>query len=104
MPRLPPLRFGLRGDWRRGPWFGGLEVVRAMGVHDTAVLETRTDGYTLVNVDAGFRWRLGETSAATLFARGTNLADQTARRHTSFVKDLAPLPGIGALIGARVSF
>ena len=37
-------------------------------------------------------------------ARGTNLANEDARRHTSFVKDLAPLPGISGLLGIRASY
>ncbi len=39
-----------------------------------------------------------------LFARGENLADQTARSHTSFVKDLAPMVGTSAVLGARVNY
>lgn len=104
IPRLPPLRFGARMDWERGPVFAGFAVTRVTAVDDPAALETRTGGYTMVNLDAGYRWRLAGETEATVFARGTNLADQTARRHVSFVKDLAPLPGIGGLIGMRVRF
>ncbi len=39
-----------------------------------------------------------------VFARGTNLANVTARENTSFLKLFAPLPGRGASAGVRMSF
>ena len=78
-------------------------MTRVTDVSDPAPLETATDGYVMIDADVGYRVEL---AAATLdlFARATNLADQTARRHTSFVKDRAPLPGIGGVLGARLEF
>lgn len=38
------------------------------------------------------------------FVRGANLADQEARSHNSFLKDIAPLPGRDVTIGVRVAF
>ncbi|MEX2482214.1 MAG: TonB-dependent receptor [Gammaproteobacteria bacterium] len=104
VPRLPPLRFGMRLSWERGPLYAGFDVIRVTAADDLAALETSTDGYTMINLDAGYRWSLGGQSEATLFARGINLTDETARRHVSFVKDLAPLQGAGALVGVRLRF
>ncbi|MEQ8662764.1 MAG: TonB-dependent receptor, partial [Gammaproteobacteria bacterium] len=104
VPRVPPLRFGLGAQWARGALALGCEVVRVTDVDDPARLETRTDGYTMVNLDARWTRRAGSLGELELFARATNLADQTARRHASFVKDLAPLPGVGAVLGARLRF
>jgi len=39
-----------------------------------------------------------------LFIRGANLLNEEARRHTSFLKDRAPLPGRSGLVGVRVNF
>ena len=64
-------------------------------LHDAALL---TEGSPVKNPEK-FARRMSD-----LFARATNLADQTARRHTSFVKDRAPLPGIGGVLGARLEF
>jgi iron complex outermembrane recepter protein len=36
--------------------------------------------------------------------RGSNLLDETARVHASFLKDLAPLPGRNFTAGVRYSF
>ena len=70
---------------------------------DTASLETATAGYTMLNVqlDYGFDW--GEMNCS-LFVRGSNLLNEEARRHTSFLKDRAPLPGRSGLAGVRVNF
>jgi hypothetical protein len=57
-------------------------------------------GFTNANV--------GETIVVALplhlFVRGTNLLDEDARRSTSLVKDVAPLPGRSLAIGIRASF
>jgi iron complex outermembrane receptor protein len=39
-----------------------------------------------------------------VFARGTNLLSEKARNHTSFIKDVAPLPGASAMVGLRIRF
>ena len=39
-----------------------------------------------------------------LFVRGSNLADEDARRHTWFVKDTVPLPGRNMSVGFRSHF
>jgi iron complex outermembrane receptor protein len=39
-----------------------------------------------------------------MFVRAANLLDKEARRHTSLVKDIAPLPGRNFSIGVRARF
>lgn len=38
------------------------------------------------------------------FVQASNLLDEEARRHTSFIKEQAPLPGRAVLVGLRASF
>lgn len=104
VPRLPPLRFGSSLDYRHGPWYARFAVTRVTDQDNSAPLETETDGYTMVDLDAGYVLTRADIGEVTLFARGTNLADETARRHTSFVKDLAPLPGRSGMVGIRARF
>ena len=40
----------------------------------------------------------------TLFAQGRNLLDEDIRRHTSFIKDKAPLPGSSVNVGLSYKF
>lgn len=103
LPRIPPLRFGaaLRYDGAR--WHAGVEARRVESQDRVAPLETPTPGYTLLNADLACVLPAGRTSYE-LFARGTNLTDAEARVHTSFLKDFAPLPGRGVLLGVRATF
>lgn len=65
--------------------------------------ELPTEGFTLVNADAS--WRLSKSRHDVLLTlQVTNLLNQDARQHTSFRKDVAPLPGIGVVAGVRWTF
>jgi iron complex outermembrane receptor protein len=57
-------------------------------------------------LNADFRWRLAGVSGMELelFANASNFGDEEARKHTSFVKDIAPLPGRNYALGVRSRF
>ena len=72
---------------------------------DPAQLGTDIDGYSMVNLHARYTGHVADGRAEVrFFARGANLTDDTARRHTSFVKDFAALPGASGLLGSRAQF
>jgi iron complex outermembrane receptor protein len=104
LPRLPPLRYGARFEYRNERFLVGLEGTRYDDQDDIAAFEEETPGYFMVNAD--LRWRLvGFTGAELeLFVNGSNLSDEEARKHTSFVKDVAPLPGRNYALGIRSRF
>ncbi len=59
---------------------------------DTASAELMTKGYTEINM--GLNWRpYGEDQDLTLRLQGKNLTNAERRQHTSFLKDLLPMPG-----------
>lgn len=104
LPRIAPARVGSELRWERGALRASLGAVRYMEQDRVAAFETATPGYTLV--DAHFAWH-GDTRAGNaweLFVDGRNLLDEEARPHTSFLKDVAPLPGRGIETGVRVFF
>lgn len=103
LPRIPPLRLGAGLDYHRGPWrlFG--EVRWADEQDRLAENETPSGSYTLVNAAASYRFLLGDT-VLDVFLRGRNLTDEEARLHTSFLKDLAPLPGRDISLGVGLHF
>ncbi|MCC7412694.1 MAG: TonB-dependent receptor [Gammaproteobacteria bacterium] len=103
LPRLPPLRFSAGLDWRRGPWRTGIDYIRVSAQHDTAALETRTGGYNALDMNASYTFER-EIARWTVFARASNLLDEEARRHVSFLKSRAPLPGRSILVGLRADF
>jgi iron complex outermembrane receptor protein len=104
LPRLPPLRYGGRFEYHNERLLVGVEATRYNDQDDVAPFESVTDGYLLFNAD--LRWRFGSGSGPEfeLFANATNLGDEDARKHTSFVKDIAPLPGRNYAIGVRSRF
>lgn len=104
VPRLTPLRFGLEFDYFQGNWQGNFNVTRVTKQERTAALETETPGYTLMNAELGYRFKRGESSFHTLFLQGRNLLNEDMRVHTSFLKDVAPLPGRAVIVGIRGAF
>ena len=106
LPRIPPLRAGGRIEFTTSRLTLGLEA-RHSFAQDRLKPEPRgelpTEGYTLVNADAS--WRLSKGRHDVLLTlQVTNLLNQDARQHTSFRKDVAPLPGIGLVAGVRWTF
>ena len=104
LPRMSPDRIGSELRWEAGDWRASLGAIRTLKQSRTALGETVTPGYTLV--DAHFAWH-GDTGAGNgweVFLDGHNLLNEEARPHTSFLKDLAPLPGRGFVGGIRLFF
>lgn len=103
VPRIPPARV-----------LGGIEAqsdrlsVRAETEHvfaqdRIAPFETRTDAYTMVNASIGFKPIAGN-DRVSLLVSANNLFDVEARRHSSFLKDFAPLAGRDIRATVRVGF
>jgi len=103
LPRISPTRYGTEVDWHYADWRARLGYQRVTDVDDVAAFETRTDGYNMIDVDLAYRFTL-DGSDWEVFLKGENLADETARVHTSFLKDFAPLPGINLGFGVRTAF
>ncbi len=104
LPRIAPSRVGGELRWNRGAWRASLGAVRYARQDDVAAFESATPGYTLV--DAHLAWHVDTAggNAWEVFLDGSNLLDKEARVHTSFLKDLAPLPGRGVAFGVRAFF
>jgi iron complex outermembrane receptor protein len=103
LPRLPPLRYGARFEYHNERLLVGVEGTRYDDQDDTAPFEEETAGYLLLNADV--RWRFAAAAMdLELFLNGSNLGDEEARKHTSFVKDVAPLPGRNYAVGIRSRF
>lgn len=103
LPRIPPLRAGAALRYRFGPWQAGLGLRHSFRQDRVAAGETETAGYTLVGADASYR--ITQTRVEwEFFVRGSNLTDEDARVSTSFLKDIAPLPGRSVTLGLRLTF
>jgi len=103
LPRIPPLRYGLGLSFHQGPWRAAVEGRRIAEQDRTAPSELPTDGHTLLNASASYRIVSGDL-VSEIVLRGTNLTDEEARNHVSFLKDLVPLPGRDLSLILRLSF
>ena len=102
-PQIPPIRLlgALTGE--RGPWDGRIEVEHAFRQSRNAPLETETPAYTLVN--ASLEWHpQTDRPDLTLGLAANNIFDTVARRHSSLLKDFAPLAGRDIRLTARFEF
>jgi iron complex outermembrane recepter protein len=102
-PQIPPLRLLGGISANGGPVEGRLEVEHAFRQGRNAPLETETDGYTLVN--ASLDWKpIDEMPELRLGIAANNIFDVAARRHSSLLKDYAPLAGRDIRLKASFSF
>jgi iron complex outermembrane receptor protein len=99
-PRIPPLRVLGGLEARGGRVFGRTEVEWVNKQARITDFETETAGYTLVNASIGVH-PIPDNQRISLILSGNNLLDVTARRHSSFLADYAPLPGRDIRITAK---
>ena len=104
LPRIPPLRLGSRIQYHDERFFAGIEITRYDGQDRIAALEEPTGGYTMISADFSWSVETAGGSVFEVFLIGTNLADEDARKHTSFVKETVPLPGRNISAGFRSHF
>ncbi len=102
-PRIPPFRLmgGLEAQSDRVQ--GRIEVEWTSAQDRLAEFETPTRGFTFVNASVQFKpLRNNPNTSVTLAAN--NIFDVDARRHASFLKDVAPLAGRDIRLTARLNF
>ncbi|MES2988233.1 MAG: TonB-dependent receptor [Pseudomonadota bacterium] len=99
-PRIPPMRIlgGLSAesdnlDLR-------IETEHSFAQRRLAAFETSTKAHTLVN--ASIAWKPWGPQGTTFSLSANNIFDVEARRHSSVLKDYAPLPGRDIRVTARV--
>lgn len=103
LPRIVPARFGTSLQWERSDWRASIGAIRYADQERVAAFESPTPGYTLVDAHLAWHWD-SQRIGWELFLDANNLTDREARVHTSFLKDVAPLPGRSAAFGIRAFF
>jgi iron complex outermembrane receptor protein len=103
LPRIPSGRLGVRADVKSGPLYGEVEAYRVFEQERIADFETETPGYNMVNLTLAYRLPIGPTRSE-VFVRATNLLDELALNHVSFVEEAAPLRGRNFVLGLRTAF
>lgn len=104
LPRISPGRLGARYGYAAGPVSGEVEYYHTFAQGKFASYEARTPGYEMVNATLAYRFDLGQAKNVELYVRGTNLTNELAFAHTSFVKNQSPLRGRSVAMGMRHLF
>jgi iron complex outermembrane receptor protein len=104
LPRITPMRIKIGANYYRHELFRArLEAQQVFAQRNTADFETSTDSYTMLNAYLSREVEI-QAQPVELFVRTSNLLNEKARNHVSFIKDVAPLPGVSAMAGVRVRF
>src|SRR5690606_13475632 len=104
LPRIPAARAGLRLKARlNGNWSSNVEAYRVFRQDRLADYESQTPGYNMLNLGIEYDDQFG-TMDYTAYLRATNLADQRAFNHASFISSAAPLPGRRVMLGLRMYY
>ena len=100
LPRIPPLSILAGLEAENDIFKLRTEVEYAAEQNKVSDFDTPTDDYTLVNAFADWHVREG----VTLSVSALNLFDNEARQHTSFLKELIPLPGRNFRVSVKGTF
>ncbi|ACE84696.1 TonB-dependent receptor [Cellvibrio japonicus] len=100
LPRIPPFRIGARAEYSLGNWHAEISSQYYFEQDRIGPLETRTDGYTLLDAQVSYAFSDG----LKIYLKGNNLTDEYARVHASFLKDKAPLPARAFAVGITGNF
>jgi iron complex outermembrane receptor protein len=103
LPRITPLRYSASLNYESEHWTAGIEGQRVSRQYRHSEFETSTPGYTFLNVSLGYKFEWNHTYNF-VYLRGTNLLDEEARDHLSFLKEVLPLAGRGVAVGLRTTF
>lgn len=103
LPRIVPGRIGADLRWADQNWRASLVATEYQRQDRVAAAESVTDGYTWI--DAHFAWHCDQSNTAfEVFLDATNLSNQQARVHTSYLKDRVLFPGRSWTLGLRAFF
>lgn len=103
LPRIAPGRIGAGLDWSLGPWRASVDAARWLKQDQVAEGESETAGFNRVDANVAYGFDAAGTGWE-IYLDARNLTDSTGRLHTSFLKDVAPLPGRGFGFGLRAFF
>lgn len=103
LPRMPAPRLTFGLEYQRDRWDFDLEAQHYFDQTKTAENELKTDSFTMLNV--GVMYELPkEMQNYRFYFRVKNITDEEGRLATSFVKDIAPMPGRNFVLGVQALF
>lgn len=103
LPRIPPARTGFNLEYNHKGWHADLDFTHNFRQKKQATLESETASFQTLNIGMGYSAGIDKYTV-DIFLRANNLLDELARRHSSFLKQRAPLPGRNVLLGLSAGF
>lgn len=103
LPRIPAGRLGVRGEANLPAFSADIEYYRVFEQDKIAAFETETPGYNMLNVTLAYTLPFSSVDAE-VYVRGSNLTNDLAFSHASFIKDVSPLRGRNLVLGVRAAF
>lgn len=103
LPRTPPARIATELSYQGESVSADLFVSHYFEQTHTAVLESDTDSYVMIDANANYHFNISDYDLAA-YLKLNNLTDVYAQVHTSFLKDLTPLAGRSIALGLRGTF
>lgn len=104
LPRITPVRSKVGLDYSYDIFSAYVDAIFVEKQDKIAEFELPTDSYALLNAGAKVNLVENNGKSIDLFLRGTNLTNDEARVHTSFLKDQAPLRGRAFFAGLTANF
>jgi iron complex outermembrane receptor protein len=104
LARIAPVRTTVGLNWLQDRWTARAEVQTAQRQNRVPSNATATPGWTMVNLSANYKVRVGEADGM-LFAKLHNIGDQLAYNASTIetVRPLAPLGGRALMLGLRMA-
>jgi len=103
LSRVSPARFGSGLNYNYKKFKYGINFTNIFEQKNNGRLETDTDGYSVLNMNANYNVLSGKQDL-NIFLKMTNILDEDGRLHTSFIKDRAPIMGRSLMVGLQVNF
>jgi iron complex outermembrane receptor protein len=105
LPRIAPVRMTVALNWQKDAWSARAEVQHAMKQDRVPSDDTATPAWTMVNLSAAYRLRLGNSDALA-FVKLNNVGNTLAYNASTIgtVRPLSPLAGRSLMAGLRVMF
>ncbi len=103
LSRISPARFGSGLNYNYKKFKYGINFTNIFEQKNNGRLETDTDGYSVLNMNANYNLLSGKQDL-NIFIKMTNILDEDLRLHTSFIKDRAPIMGRSLMVCLQVNF
>jgi iron complex outermembrane recepter protein len=104
VPRLPPQRYGFEIGLQKNAWQGALRFTQALAQDRPGIEETETPSYHRFDLDVSYDWHAQSGQKILVFGKASNLSDSPIRNSTSFLRNIAPEPGMSLEVGFKPNF